>query len=196
MIYRLPGELRHYENNARTHPEDQVEQIAASIMRFGFNNPVLLKDDDVTIGAGHGRHLAATLILSRGDKLPTPDGVSIPTITLRGLTDVQWRAYVLADNQLALNAGWDPEVLAREVAAIRVDEIELVDLLGFSQEALDEMFATASAELNTAGAAPGGTTFHYTEQYAVIVVCTSEAEQQAHFEALTAAGYTCRVVVT
>lgn len=193
VAYRPPGELRHYEHNARTHSDAQVEQIAASIMEFGFNNPVLLKDDDTTIGAGHGRQMAATLILSRAQKLPTPDGVTIPTITLRGLTEAQWRAYVLADNQLALNAGWDLDVLAAELAEIRLADSDLADLVGFAQADLDAMFGDGGAGAENAG---NPSDFRYTEQFAVIVACASEAEQEKHFGDLTAAGYACRVVVT
>jgi ParB-like chromosome segregation protein Spo0J len=193
VAYRPPADLRAYERNARTHSAAQVEQIAASILQFGFNNPILLKDDGKTIGAGHGRQMAAQLILSRGQRLPTPDGASVPTITLQGLTEAEWRAYVLADNKLALNADWDTDLLAQELAAISQMEPDLAGLVGFSQAELDQLLGT---ELQTDDPDPAGSSFRYEEQFAVIVPCASEAEQQKTFESLTAAGYACKVVVT
>ena len=88
-------ELKPYLNNARTHSKEQVAQIAASMTEWGFTNPILI-DDHCGIIAGHGRFAAAqTLGLAQ-----------VPVIVLAGLTEAQKRAYVLADNQLALNAGW------------------------------------------------------------------------------------------
>jgi ParB-like chromosome segregation protein Spo0J len=92
-----------YARNSRTHTDEQVAQIAASIREFGWTNPVLLDEQDGII-AGHGRVLAAR-------KLGAP---TVPCIVLDGLTEAQKRAYVIADNKLALNAGWDEELLAIE----------------------------------------------------------------------------------
>src|SRR5271165_6015832 len=99
--------LRPYARNARTHSKKQIRQIADSIRRFGFTNPVLISDDDEII-AGHGRVEAAKLL-----GMP-----NVPTVRLCGLDTVQRRAYVLADNKLALNAGWDREVLAIELQGL------------------------------------------------------------------------------
>src|SRR3712207_916276 len=96
--------LRPYMSNARTHSKKQVKQIATSIERFGFTNPVLISDENEII-AGHGRVQAARLL---GIK-------SVPTLRLSHLSAAQRRAYVIADNKLALNAGWDREVLAIEL---------------------------------------------------------------------------------
>lgn len=93
--------LRPYARNARTHSRKQIKQIAASIERFGFTNPVLVSDDGEII-AGHGRIEAAKLL---GWK-------NVPTLALSHLNEAERRAYVLADNKLALNAGWDREILA------------------------------------------------------------------------------------
>lgn len=115
-----------YAANARTHSEDQVSQIAASIKEFGFNNPVLI-DIDNGIIAGHGRVMAA---MKLGLEL-------VPTVTLDHLSDAERRAYILADNRLALNAGWDDAILATELQ--RLDgEIDL-SLLGFENAELDEL---------------------------------------------------------
>ena len=120
------AELIPFVNNARTHDDAQVAQIAASINEFGFTNPVLI-DSDGGIIAGHGRVLAARKL-----KLET-----VPCITLGHLTENQRRAYVIADNKLALNSGWDNELLAIELSALDDAGFDL-DLTGFT---LDEIAA-------------------------------------------------------
>ncbi|MFO0291725.1 MAG: ParB/Srx family N-terminal domain-containing protein, partial [Rhodospirillales bacterium] len=97
-----------HARNARTHSEAQVAQIAGSIAEFGFVNPVLVGDDGVLV-AGHGRILAAR-------KLGLAEA---PVIVLAHLTPTQRRALMIADNQIALNAGWNEEMLAAELAALR-----------------------------------------------------------------------------
>src|SRR3954468_20627669 len=113
-----------YANNARTHSEDQIAQIATSIREFGFTNPILV-DPNAGIIAGHARLRAAR-------KLELSD---VPVIVLTGLSDAQKRAYTLADNKLALNAGWDEELLARELADLQAQEYDL-SLTGFSADEL------------------------------------------------------------
>jgi DNA modification methylase len=123
-----------YAANARTHSESQVAQLAGSIAEFGFNVPVLVDERGVLI-AGHGRLLAARHL-----------GLTeVPVIRLDHLTDAQARAYRLADNQLALNAGWDDELLAAELARLQEEGFSL-DLIGFSDEDLDRLMADAEAE--------------------------------------------------
>ena len=120
QIQQTPvDKLLPYARNARTHSDGQVAQIAASIKEFGFCNPVLI-DGDGGIIAGHGRVLAAR-------KLGMAE---VPTITLGHLTDTQRRAYILADNKLALNAGWDEELLKLELDELRAAGVDL-DLIGF-----------------------------------------------------------------
>jgi len=104
IIEQDVASLRPYARNARTHSRKRIEQIAASIERFGFTNPVLVSDDGEII-AGHGRVEAAKLL---GMK-------SVPTLALSHLSVAERRAYVLADNKLALNAGWDKDILAIEL---------------------------------------------------------------------------------
>jgi hypothetical protein len=123
------ADLLPYARNARTHSDAQVAQIAASIAEFGFTNPCLVDAANELI-AGHGRLLAA-----RRMGLET-----VPCIRLGHLTPAQKRAYVIADNQLALNAGWDMDLLAQEIAALRVDDFDL-ELLGFDTPSLDEILA-------------------------------------------------------
>src|SRR5665213_2334305 len=122
-----------YARNPRTHSDTQVAQIAASIAEFGFNNPILV-DMKAGIIAGHGRLLAARkLQLER-----------VPVIVLDHLTEAQKRAYIIADNQLALNAGWDDEILRSELAALQ-DEDFNVSPVGFEDEELVRLLAAADA---------------------------------------------------
>jgi DNA modification methylase len=116
-----------YAANARTHPDDQVAQIAGSIAEFGFNVPCLVDDRGVLI-AGHGRIVAAKRL---GLK-------QVPVIRLGHLTDAQARAFRLADNRIALNAGWDEAMLAAELDRLKEDGVDL-DLLGFAEDELDRL---------------------------------------------------------
>ena len=118
-----------YAKNARTHSAEQVAQIAASIVEFGFNNPILV-DSNAGIIAGHGRLLAAR-------KLGLTE---VPVVVLDHLTETQRRAYILTDNRLALNAGWDDTVLAEELRDIQADGLDLA-LVGFSDDELDSLLA-------------------------------------------------------
>jgi len=127
-------ELIPYARNSRTHSDAQVAQIAASIREFGFTNPVLV-DEANGIIAGHGRVLAAR-------KLKMAD---VPAIRLAHLTEAQKRAYVIADNKLALNAGWDVELLRLEINDLRGLEFD-VSLTGFSTEELDALMAAPGTE--------------------------------------------------
>jgi len=122
--YKATGEIIPYINNSRTHSEQQIQQVAASIKEFGFTNPILI-DQDGGIIAGHGRLLAAQL-LKLGD---------VPTITLKGLTEAQKKAYVIADNQLALNAGWDIDSLKIEIENLSELDFD-ISLLGFDDDFL------------------------------------------------------------
>ncbi len=128
--YRDPRSLAVDENNARLHSAEQVEQIKASIVEFGPTNPILL-DEDGKIIAGHGRQRAAIDL----------DLPSFPTITLRGLSITQKRAYAVADNRLAENATWDAEKLGVELDALRDAGVD-GKLLGFSAEELNDLIGT------------------------------------------------------
>ena len=122
-----PSDLTPYARNPRTHSGKQLRQIAASIKEFGFTNPVLI-DAENTILAGHGRVEAAKLM-----------GMEhIPCVRLEQMSPAQKRAYVLADNKLALNAGWDEELLAAELGALLSDNLEFdVSVTGFSIAEID-----------------------------------------------------------
>lgn len=116
-----------YARNSRTHSDAQVAQISASIKEFGFTNPVLI-DKDGGIIAGHGRVMAAR-------KLKLEE---VPCIRLSHLTETQARALVIADNKLAMNAGWDDEMLALEFAELTELGFDL-DLTGFTAEEIDAL---------------------------------------------------------
>jgi DNA modification methylase len=129
----LLDKLIPYARNPRTHSDAQVAQIAASIAEFGFNNPILV-DTKAGIIAGHGRLLAARKLQLK----------EVPVIILDHLTETQKRAYILADNQLALNAGWDSELLRLELAALQEEDFNL-DLIGFEDEELARLLAAQDA---------------------------------------------------
>jgi len=129
-----------YARNSRTHSDAQVAQIAASIKEFGFTNPVLI-DETGSIIAGHGRVMAAR-------KLAITD---VPSIRLTHLTDAQKKAYVIADNKLALNAGWDDEMLAVELTDLKDMGFDL-DLTGFSTDEIAALLDGA----NEVGSEPKG----------------------------------------
>ena len=113
-----------YARNSRTHNDEQVAQIMASIKEFGFTNPILIGSDNVII-AGHGRLLAAQRL---GLK-------EVPVVVLPDLTETQRRALVIADNKIALNAGWDEKMLALEIGELKEEDFDLSNL-GFNPDEL------------------------------------------------------------
>jgi DNA modification methylase len=135
-VERRPvADLVPYARNARTHSEEQVAQIAASIREWGWTTPVLI-DEQGGIIAGHGRVLAAR-------KLGIPD---VPVMVATGWTEAQKRAYVLADNQLALNAGWNNDLLKVELGDLKLEGFNL-DLVGFSMDELNKLLADKTVGL-------------------------------------------------
>lgn len=133
-IERLaPDDLRPYAGNARTHSKKQIQQIGKSIERFGFTNPVLI-DDGNGIIAGHGRVLAAKAI----------GMADVPCLRLSHLSETEKRAYILADNKLALNAGWDKELLAIELQGL-IEANDDIDVTGFSIGEVDIVIEEARA---------------------------------------------------
>jgi len=131
---RLVADLIPYASNSRTHSDTQVAQIAASIRQFGWTNPILI-DGENTIIAGHGRLLAAR-------KLGMED---VPAIILDHLSKAEQRALVIADNQLALNAGWDMDMLKAEIDDLKLEGFDL-DLLGFDENFLDGLLEPEPTE--------------------------------------------------
>ena len=130
IVYKKVNELIPYINNSRTHSEEQVNQIVASINEFGFTNPLLIDEKDNII-AGHGRLLASK-------KLKMDE---VPCIVLSGLTEAQKKAYIIADNKMALNAGWDFNLLNLELENLKELDFDL-KLTGFSVDEIDGLLST------------------------------------------------------
>lgn len=128
IVYKKTEDLIPYARNSRTHDETQIAQIAASIKEFGWTNPILL-DGENGIIAGHGRVMAAQKL---GE-------TKVPTIELAHLNEHQKRAYIIADNKLALNAGWDEQMLALEINDLKEAGYQL-EILGFDQTELKDIF--------------------------------------------------------
>ena len=166
--YARVADLVPYARNARTHSDRQVAQIAASIREFGWTNPVL-SDERGGLIAGHGRLMAAALL-----------GMdAVPRIVLRGLTDEQKRALVLADNKLALNAGWDVSVLGAELADLHAAGYGL-DVIGFDAPELSTLMGLDP----TSAGFGGGEGAEDTSRHLLMVEFdTEEALEQAFHEA-------------
>ncbi|HAF1790678.1 TPA: chromosome partitioning protein ParB [Salmonella enterica] len=133
IIFKTLTEIFGYEKNTITHSENHIAQIAASIQEYGWTNPILIDEDGVIV-AGHGRYAAAQLLAFD----------EVPCITLVGLTDAQRRAYRIADNKLPLNAGWNDELLALELADLQDGGFDL-SLTGFDQAEIDELLVEPGA---------------------------------------------------
>lgn len=175
QLEKLPlDQLVPYARNSRTHSDAQVAQISASIREFGWTNPVLI-DASGTIVAGHGRVLAAR-------KLGLDE---VPCIRLGHLTPAQVRAYVIADNKLALNAGWDEKMLLSELEALREENVSL-DITGFSDEEIAELMGVEEekekpeVEINAT--------------FEVVAECENEEHQQMVYNILNEKGIKCRLL--
>jgi len=172
IVYKKTEDLIPYARNSRIHDEGQIAQIAASIKEFGFTNPILL-DGQNGIIAGHGRVLAAQHL---GE-------TKVPTIELAHLTEGQKRAYVIADNKLALNAGWDMEVLKFEISELTSGELALT---GFSAGELKSWFGDETETDSDADQ------MDLNVGYEIIVECDSEYDQRKLLEKLTEEGFKCK----
>ena len=134
-----------YANNSRTHSPDQVQQIVRSMLEFGWTVPILV--DDLGIVAGHGRVVAAEEAYRKGEQIKFPNGSPIPVgyapvVDCSGWSAEQRRAYIIADNKLALNAGWDEELLSIELLQLKDADFDL-ELTGFSGEELSDLIGGA-----------------------------------------------------
>ena len=142
LIKKKVSELIPYINNSRTHSEEQITQLISSIKEFGFTNPILLSPDNSII-AGHGR-LQAVKRLGHEE---------VPCIIISGLTKTQIKALIIADNQLALNAGWDLEKLSVEVEGLK-DEDFNIDILGFEDDFIKDLLNKENEGLTDEDAVP------------------------------------------
>jgi len=171
--YKSTENLIPYANNSRTHSDDQVNQVASSIKEFGFTNPVLI-DEQGGIIAGHGRVMAAK-------KLGLAE---VPTITLEGLTKAQLKAYVIADNQLALNSGWDFDILNLEVESLTEMGFD-VSLLGLSDLMPDELDEKENNSLSDV---------KDEDQFLLVIECKNETDQNIIYEELLTRNYNIRLM--
>lgn len=182
--YKRVDDLIPYVNNSRTHSDEQVTQVAASIKEFGFTNPLLI-DEQGGIIAGHGRLMAAKKL-----KLE-----QVPTITLAGLSDAQRKAYVIADNKLALNAEWDFDLLKIEIESLQEDDFKL-DLLGFDVDELNGILGFDDIAEEDEEEPEQDYEDNYKEQYGVIIMCKNAEEQEKIFNKMQQNGYEVKVVCT
>ena len=176
--------LRGYEFNSRLHPEKQVEQIAASMLRFGFTMPILAREDG-TIIAGHGRAAAARILVARGHQ----DFAYVPVMTARGWSEEQVRAYVIADNRLAETAEWDHDMLARELAALQVAAFDGIGDIGFSAKEIARIVGEVEDRSQDAEPTIGDV------KWQVIVTVEGEQAQAALVERLEGEGFQCRMLM-
>jgi ParB-like chromosome segregation protein Spo0J len=135
VVQKAVDKLIPYINNSRTHSDEQVAQIAASIKEFGWTNPILV-DGENGIIAGHGRLMAARKL----------GYTEVPTIELKDLTETQRKAYIIADNRLALNAGWDNEMLTIELNDLLADGFAL-EMLGFDAGIVEQLLMGETPDL-------------------------------------------------
>jgi ParB-like chromosome segregation protein Spo0J len=176
---RKVKDLAPYAKNARTHSEEQIEQIARAIEQWGWTVPCLV-DEKGGLIAGHGRVLAAKQL-----------GLDeVPVVVARGWSKAQKRAYVLADNKLTENGGWDDDLLKVEIGELQGEGFDLT-LTGFSMDEIGELLGETAAD-----GIEDAPESKYKEQFGVIVICKDEAHQQEVFESLAGSGYEVRVVVT
>ena len=177
--YKKPvADLAGYQNNARTHSAEQIKQVANSIKEFGFTNPILITPDNMIV-AGHGRLEAAKSL----------GMVEVPCIELSGLTNTQIKAYILADNQLALNAGWDLDLLKSELVDLEADAFDL-GLIGFEDDFLANLSDLDSEDIDDSLDLKEQ---EYCEKFNIIIECDNEHQQEIVYKKLQAEGYICQV---
>lgn len=177
ITYKAIKDLIPYVNNSRTHSDEQVMQVASSIKEFGFTNPILL-DGKSGIIAGHGRLLAAK-------KLGLEQ---VPTIELSHLSDVQKKAYVIADNKLALNAGWDNEILALELKDLADLGFDL-ELTGFSEGELKNYLDEDSDADESDGDGVSDES-----RNTLLIECIGERELEKLYEEMQQRGFECKIL--
>lgn len=176
-IEMLPTDtLVPYARNSRTHSDEQVAQIMGSIKEFGFTNPVLIDADGVII-AGHGRIMAATRL---GLK-------QVPCIRLGHLSESQKRAYVIADNRLALSGGWDNDMLRLEIEDLKLDGFDL-DLLGFDDAELGDLLG------NGGGGVKADSAISDIDKWHLVIEYDNEAELAQAYEQAMAEGLKCKIM--
>lgn len=181
-------------NNSRAHSPEQIAQIASSIKQFGFNVPIAI-DDKRNILAGEGRYLAVRSMAQYKKK--------VPTICLAHLTEAQRRAYIIADNQIALNSTWDEKKLTAELFAL-IDQDFNIGSLGFNEDQLKEIIknpvhlekiSIVSGHTRTTGGEKPADGKGKTRRLAVLVYCETAQDQEELYGQLTDKGFECKNTV-
>jgi ParB-like chromosome segregation protein Spo0J len=165
-----------YARNSRTHSDEQVAQLAASIREFGWTNPILI-DGENGIIAGHGRLAAARKL---GLK-------KIPVIELSHLSSTQKKALIIADNKLALNAGWDNDMLALEFEELKLEAFDL-ELLGFDKTEIDKLLTDATDDETIKEISDDG------NRNLLLIETITEIELQKLFDEMKERGYECKIM--
>ena len=185
IVYRPIIGIRRYDRNSRTHGAKQIARLEASLQRFGWVNPLVLADDDLL--AGHARLTAAENLHRRGGSIARHADLSIvPTIDVSAMSASERRAYIIADNKLAEDAGWDNELLRLELEDLKGDGFDL-SLTGFSTLELGTLFGLDEGRQRPKLAE--GLTFQ------VVVDCRDEADQASLLADFAARGLKVRALI-
>ena len=179
------SEIKPYDRNARTHSTEQVKQIMNAIKEWGFTNPLLI-DEQGNLIAGHGR-LEAVKQLNKVDFKDKPI-LELPVIVVKGLSDSQKKALIIADNQIALNAGWDYEVLALELKELESVNYDL-DLLAFDN--VNELLSGVISESESENEVKE---VEINRKYELLIKCKNESELEQAYNENVEKGYECKVL--
>lgn len=174
--FRKTSALIPYLNNARTHSKAQVAQIAASIKEFGWTQPVVVDSKDMIL-AGHGRLLAAREL-----------GIEeVPVVCAEGLTEAQKKAYILADNRIAMSSAWDIDLLSTEMSFLDGEGFES-SLTGFSQKEIESILAGELIEQDSAPDDSG----RIKDYWGIVVACSEEFEANQIMQEFQGRGLSCK----
>jgi hypothetical protein len=185
IIYRPLRDIVPYSRNARTHTAKQIAKIRASLAAFGWTNPMLVAGPDLL--AGHARQMAAIAMAEAGEPIArNRDPWTAPTVDLSHLTPADRRAYIIADNRLALDAGWDRELLTLEMSELKMGGFDL-SVVGFNAVELTTLFGTDNSSAMTE--LPDGMVFQ------VVVDCSGEEHQAELMEELQSRGLKCKPLI-
>lgn len=179
-------EIKPYEKNARTHSTKQLEQIMNSIKAYGFTNPLLI-DENNNLIAGHGR-LEAVKQLNRVDFKNNPL-MELPAIIIEGLSEADKKALIIADNQIALNAGWDYEILSEELNELADISYDL-DLLAFDN--IDELLSYDLDDIDEN--VKELKEVEISQKYDLLIKCKNESELEKAYNENIERGYECKVL--
>ena len=174
---RDPSSLLAYENNARTHSDEQIAQLVDSITAFGFNDPIEI-DPRGTIISGHARAQAA---VRAGLK-------QVPVITLQGMDENARKAYILAANRIALNAGWDADLLKIEFEELLANDFDIT-LTGFDEDEIEKFLNTTESQQPAKDLSDSLET-----RYIVEISCINEIEQEKMYNEIKKRGFECRIL--